>query len=420
MPPLRITHLSHNDQKGGGPLACYRLHRSLLDLGTHSRMLVLESHRSDPTVVEVDSGFSRIPIHLADRLPLRLYGKRMPDRIWSPGCFGIGGLQEHPQIRDSDVIGLYWVNGGFLSVSGIDRLLQLGKPVVWRLSDLWPFTGGCHHPGSCDRFKEMCGQCPQLGSDSEHDLSARQLREKRCWRTDRLTIVAPSRWIADLAAESALFRNAQIRHIATGVDLSIFKPCSKDEARQQLGLPANRRLILFGANNAVGNPRKGFSHLIDALDILIERDRVPDVDLVVFGSDSSSKLPLDLPLHAMGVINEDAKMALLYSAADLFVSPSLEENLPNTIIEAMASGTPAVAFAIGGTGELIEPGATGYLATAGDSEDLAEGLTAVLDEAMFEARMGRRSRDAMAANHDQRIVARRYLDLYDEIHADQA
>jgi glycosyltransferase involved in cell wall biosynthesis len=262
----------------------------------------------------------------------------------------------------------------------------------------------------------MCGLCPQLGSDSKHDLSARQWRRKRRWPTGRLTIIAPSRWIAGLAAESALFQKSDIRHIRTGVDLTLFKPCSKEEARQRLGLPLDRRLVLFGANNAVGNERKGFSHLIDALEALAGDDRLPDVDLVLFGSDLEPDLPLDIPRHVMGVIDDEAKMALLYGAADLFVTPSLEENLPNTVIEAMASGTPAVAFDVGGTGELIEHGVTGCLATAGDSKDLARGLSAVLKETLVDGAMGRRARDAMVATHDQRMIAKRYSDLYNEIH----
>lgn len=415
--PLRITHLSHNDRKGGGPLACYRLHRALLDFGTDSRMLVLESHRDDPTVTKADAGPLTTPIRLADRLPRRLYRQRMSDRAWSPGCFGIGGLDRHLLLQESDLLCLYWINGGFLSVAGIDRLLRLNKPVVWRLSDLWPFTGGCHHPGNCKAYEKTCGQCPQLGSQDRHDLSARQWHRKQRWPKGGLTIVAPSRWLAGLAARSALFGRTRIEHITTGIDLGVFKPCVRDEARRGLGLPIDRQLILFGANNAIGNSRKGFSHLVEALKILAAREHIASVDLVLFGSDETPVLPLDLTLHDMGVIDDEAKKARLFGAVDLFVTPSLEENLPNTVIEAMATGTPAVAFDVGGTGELIEHGVTGYLASARDSGDLAWGFETVLDASRTDSAMGRRAREAMRASHDQRMVARRYLDLYNELHA---
>ena len=414
MSPLRITHLSHNDRKGGGPLACYRLHRALADLKVESRMLVLERQRGEASIADLGSDIMKEPIRLADRLPLRLYRKRLPDRIWSPGCFGMRGLENHPMIAASDVLGLYWVNGGLLSVGGIRRLLGLDKPVVWRLSDLWPFTGGCHHPGDCTRFETDCGSCPQLGSKSATDLSARQLRQKKTWPRDHLTVVAPSRWILDLAARSAVFRKVRLRHITTGVDVDVFKPARKAEARQKLGLPPDRRLILFGANNAIGNARKGFPRLVEALDHLAKTRRFADVDLVLFGCDTAPALPLDFPVHTAGVIRDEARMALLYAAADIFVTPSLEENLPNTVIEAMASGTPAVAFDVGGTGELIEHGENGFLATLGDSRELARGMESVLEDAA-EGAMGRRAREAMITRHDQRLIAKRYLDLYDEL-----
>ncbi|MEM8947707.1 MAG: glycosyltransferase family 4 protein [Pseudomonadota bacterium] len=415
--PLSVTHLSHNDMKGGGALACYRLHRALLDQGAESRMLVLKRYQRDATVTKVDAGPFTTPIHAADRLLRRAYRKRMADRIWSPGCFGIGGVQRHPLVQDSDILSLYWINGGFLSVGGVDRILRLNKPVVWRLSDLWPLTGGCHHPGDCDRFKTACACCPQLGSHAPHDLASRQWQRKLRWPKQDLTVVAPSKWLADLAAESALLRGVRIEHITTGIDLDIFKPLSKAEARHRLGLPLDRQLILFGANNATANPRKGFSELVDALRILRDQNGETAFNLVLFGGDRTPALPLDLTLHDQGVIEEEAEKACLFAAADLFVTPSLEENLPNTVIEAMAAGTPAVAFDVGGTGELIDHGATGYLASPGDSVDLARGLKTVLSTTASSSPMGERAHRAIAVAHDQRDIARRYLDLFSELRA---
>ena len=414
--PLRITHLSHNDQQGGGPLASYRLHRALLDLGAESRMLVLEKHRDDMSVEQVDAGPWTAPIRIADRLPRRLYRKRMADRIWTPGRFGISGLETHPAIQASDIIALYWINGGFLSISGIDRLLRLGKPVIWRLSDFWPLTGGCHHPGDCLSYKTACCRCPQLGSDRAHDLAAKQWRQKQRWPKDNLTIVAPSRWLADLVAESASFHEVRIEHIGTGIDLDVFKPCAREKTRRALDLPLDRRLLLFGANEAVRNPRKGFSELVEALSALSGQSLLDGVDLVLFGSEQTPDIPLDVRVHNRGVITDERQKASLFSASDLFVTPSLEENLPNTVIEAMASGTPAVAFDVGGTRELIEHGKNGYLARAEDVRDLAAGMETMLDMVSMDPAIGERTRDAMVAAHDQKMVARRYLGLYEELH----
>jgi glycosyltransferase involved in cell wall biosynthesis len=414
--PLRITHVSHNDQKGGGPLASYRLHRSLVELGVESRMLVLESHQKDSTVDQIDAGALTAPIRLADRLPRRIYRKRMADRIWSPGCFGIGGVEKHPAVRKSDILSLYWVNGGFLSVSGIDRLLRLGKPMLWRLSDFWPLTGGCHHPGDCEAYRSSCGHCPQLGSSRAHDLAARQWRQKDHWPKHKITLIAPSRWLAKLAAASGLFRESRIEHIATGIDLELFSPCETGDARRKLGLPLDRNLLLFGANNATGNPRKGFAELVDALKILSGRNRLNGIDLVIFGSENAPDFPVDINVHDQGVITDETKKALLFGACDLFVTPSLEENLPNTVIEAMATGTPTVAFDVGGTGELIDHQRNGYLARSGDSQDFADGIETLLKTLTMSSALSESARNAMIANHDQRIVAKRYLSLYEELH----
>ncbi len=416
----RVTHFSHNDQRGGGPLASFRLHRALIDRGVDSRMLVMRKHHDDPSIETIASPLPsrliEVPARIADRLPLRLYPGRRRDVIWSPGWFSMPNIAACRSAIDADILSLYWVNGGFLSIKAVDALLRLGKPVVWRLSDLWAFTGGCHHAGDCRGYRQACGQCPQLRSRSSNDLSARMLRARMRWPHQQLVVVAPSRWLGDLAKSSTVFGNCRIEHITTGIDVETFSPRPRDEARQRLGLPKDRTLILFGANNGVRNPKKGFSLLVEALQRLVASGRAGDVDLVLFGQKTEPRLPLDLPVHMMGSIADERAKAALFSAADLFATPSLEENLPNTVIEAMACGTPSVAFDVGGTGELIEHGINGYLAKAGDSSDFCRGLGFVLDQRADEPGLGVAARDFVLCHHDLCKVARRYLDLYLELH----
>ena len=171
-------------------------------------------------------------------------------------------------------------------------------------------------------------------------MSARLLRAKKRWPTDRLTIVSPSRWLQRLAKTSAVFQDCRIEHIATGVDIETFAPKDQIEARRKLGLPENRALILFGANRGLNNPKKGFACLAEALERLKALGKAEDVDLVIFGqSCSSPPLGLPVPVRMMGFIDDEDAKATLFNAVDLFATPSLEENLPNTVIEAMASGT---------------------------------------------------------------------------------
>lgn len=416
---LKVVHFSHNDQKGGGPLACFRLHRALSGAGADSRMLVMKRYHDDPAVEAIVplpvSGVMEAPLRMADRSVLRLYPGRDREVIWSPGWFSLPGFAGRRVIRSADVLSFYWINGGFLSVGQIGRLLALGKPVVWRLSDFWPFTGGCHHAGDCRGYEDACGRCPQLGSGARHDLSARLLRAKMRWPKGRLTVVSPSRWLADLAKDSAVFGDCRIERITTGVDIDLFSPMERKAARQRLGLPLDRKLILFGANNGVQNPRKGFSHLVDALSRLKALGKADDVELVVFGQAKPAVLPVSLPVHMMGFIDDELAKATLFSAVDIFATPSLEENLPNTVIEAMAAGTPVVAFDVGGTGELIEHQVTGYLARPGDGDDFCRGLAFVLNQEGEAERLGDAARRFVVRYHDLRRIAGQYLDLYTEL-----
>lgn len=418
--PPAVLHLCHNDRRGGGSLAAYRLHRALLEAGGRSRMLVLRRFQDDPTVASIlPQAAQRTGDHaarIADRLPLRSYGRRDRSVIWSPGWFGLAGTR-HAWLREADVLSLYWINGGFLSIAAIGRLLRMGKPVVWRLSDMWPLTGGCHHAQHCRRYEMRCGRCPQLGSARAADLSARQLRAKTRWPTRNLVVVSPSLWLASLARQSAVLRGSRIEHIPTGIDLEVFQPRPRGEARAWLGLPHDRTLILFGGNQATVNPRKGLGHLLDALRRLGAAGNAGKLELVLFGSSRPLTQPCPVPVRDLGVLHDEARKAALFAACDLFAAPSLEENLPNTVIEAMACGTPTVAFDVGGTAELVEPHRTGYLARAEDAADLGHGIEAMLGLAHTDPELVARLRRRAVQRHDARAIAARYLELYVELHA---
>ncbi|MGI9419542.1 MAG: glycosyltransferase family 4 protein [Geminicoccaceae bacterium] len=416
---LRVLHLSHNDRMGGGPLASYRLHRTLRDQGIASRMSVLRKHHDDPAIdmpAALPSRLVETASRIADRLPLRAYPGRARDVVWSPGWFSWPGVLDQRSVREADLLCLYWINGGFLSVSAIGSLLALNKPVVWRLSDLWPFTGGCHHPGDCTAYRKACGRCPQLGSNAVTDLSTRMLGEKKRWPMEQLVIVSPSRWLADLARNSAVFGACRIERITTGVDIDLFAPEPKLEARRRLGLPEDKALVLFGANNGIRNPKKGFSYLLEAIERLKTLGKANRLDLVIFGQDSlPAAVTLPAPVHVMGRIHDERRMATLFSAADIFATPSLEENLPNTVIEAMSCGTPTVAFAVGGTAELIDHETNGYLAPPKDSAAFSRGLAFLLDRRDDMQSLQRSARDFITAHHDIRRIAAQYIDLYTDL-----
>tara|TARA_B100001971_G_C18205208_1_gene547132 strand:- start:393 stop:1532 length:1140 start_codon:yes stop_codon:yes gene_type:complete len=294
--------------------------------------------------------------------------------FFSPGRSGWGGLVNNPLVQVADVLLLRWINGGFLRP---EDFKEIKKPLIWVLSDVWPFTGGCHYPADCNRFEGECGHCPILRRSSENDWSKRLWqRKQKAWEGLDLTIVGPSRWICDLAGRSSLFNDRRIEHIPTGVNVDVFTPRAKDQARNELGIPLDSKVVAFGAGN-IDEQRKGFHLLQESLEIIVSKN-ISGIHLLMFGQGSEAIEGLPFPSTSVGRIDDDNRLSWIYSAADCFVAPSLEENLANTCLEAMSCGVPLVAFGIGGMPDMIEHKKTGYLSEIADSSSLAEGICWVL------------------------------------------
>ncbi|MBW2067132.1 MAG: glycosyltransferase, partial [Deltaproteobacteria bacterium] len=299
----------------------------------------------------------------------------------------------------------------------IGLILRLGKPVVWRLSDMWPFTGGCHYSGGCLRYEASCGRCPLLGSRREYDLSRIVWSSKRrYWDTRNLTVVSPSQWLADCASRSALFREARVEVIPTGVDTTLFRPVPRRRARSLLGLPQDKDLVLFGAADSMGDPRKGGQFLQEIFEVLRAGARVDSMCLVAFGTWVPPK-DVGVETIAVGTLWDEPSLAILYSACDVFVAPYMEDNLPNTIIESLSCGTPCVAFRVGGIPELIAHRENGYLAPPFDTGEMAQGIRFVLDSDYQALR--RRTRRKAERDLSLKRCAESYVSLFSELLQDR-
>ncbi len=423
---MKIVHLSVSDLQGGAGRAAYRLHRSVLAARIDGRMLVQNKLTDDSTVDPIYTNpltniISKILPYL-DRSLLTLYKNRYKDAVWHPAWLNFWPVERHRRIREADAVTLYWICDGLLGVKTIGKLLKLKKPVIWRLSDMWPFTGGCHYSGTCDRYEINCGKCPQLGSTSEYDLSRWVFNRKKNWWKAQdfssLMVVCPSKWIAQYAKRSLLFRDIRIKIIPTGVDTKIFKPVDKSLARKMLNLPQDKSLILFGADKAFKVVRKGSHLLKDALkEVAKGFPHMEDIaEIVIYGSwrefDDRS---LPFKVHALGQFINDASLPAVYSACDVFVSPSTEDNLPNTVIEALACGIPSVAFNIGGLPELIDHRSNGYLAKPLDIRDLAEGIFWVIQETQNSRSLSQHAREKAENVFNIDRIARQYKALYEEL-----
>lgn len=297
------------------------------------------------------------------------------------------------------------------------EISKLDCPVVWTLHDMWAFTGGCCYAGDCKAYFRSCGSCPQLNSGSGRDISYQIWNRKlRHLKKINLTVVSPSRWLAECAKLSFLFRDVRVEVIPNGLDLTQFKPIDKKIAREILGLPLNRKFILFGAMNAASDSRKGFQNLQPALQQLAVNKDTEKAELIVFGSSQPADPPdFGLQTRYLGRLHDDVSLALLYSAADVFVAPSIQENLANTVMEALACGTPCVAFDIGGMPDMIEHRLNGYLARPFEPSDLAAGIAWVLSDDSRCSALARRAREKAEAEFEIQSVAGRYAKLYGEL-----
>lgn len=405
--------LNTSDISGGAARAAFRLHKGLHSIGVNSNMLVGQKDSDDAGVIgplsKIGKGFSIIRPTL-DSLPLMLYPKRTCT-IFSPSVLP-DGLSKRMPSQEADIINLHWVAEGFLR---IETLLKFRKSIVWTLHDMWAFTGGCHYDEGCGRYKEECGNCPLLGSKRQNDLSHKiWKRKKRSWMELDITIVTPSRWLAECAKTSSLFEDRRIEVIPYGLNLDIYKPMEKNLARERFGLPQDKKLILFGAMSASSDKRKGFQFLEPALKKLSQDNR--ECELVIFGTSKPEKPPnLGLKLHYIGQLHDDVSLAMLYAAADLFVAPSVQDNLPNTVMESISCGTPVVAFNIGGMPDMVEHKKNGYLAKPFDTEGLARGISWVLEDDNRVEMLGKAAREKAVREYALEIQARCYLALYEEL-----
>ncbi len=407
--PLNIVLLSYHNQNGGAGIACGRLAEALRKAGHQVSYLVQEKSGNDSSIELTNSPWRKALNwirFILERLAYLPFEKNKEVRfLFNPGKFG-QDLSQHPLIQQADIIHLHWVNFGMLSIQNIKQLLATGKPVYWTLHDMWAFTGGCHHSGECLNFQASCGNCQEfLKNPAANDFSNQIWNEKfKAFQQPNLHIITCSDWLKERATSSSILKNLPIQSIPNAIDTSFFKPADKQNAKRILGLDPSKKYILFVAMR-VNAPKKGFSYLEKALQGLDPST----TELIVVGN--AQYLPeLQLKAHIMGHISSPEKMIQIYQAADVFVTPSLEENLPNTLMEALACGTPCVGFAIGGIPEMIDHEVNGYVAKYQSSEDLAKGLGWTLENAPETA-----ARQKAESSYAEAIIAAKHVNFYTHV-----
>ena len=359
---IRVLHISSSDLGGGAARAAFRLHGNLNHGGLDSWFLVQQKFSDAASVLTYDRILHRSMYRIRrflDLIPGRLTRTdlRTPWHVgWLPRSF-----QTWIRRLSPDIVNLHWVADGFVSFRA---LRSFGRPIVWTLHDMAPFTGGCHYSGGCRKFEASCGKCPLLNSSREGDLSRFVWRYKRgSFHGLDLSVVAPSRWMLECAEKSSLFSIFPCLLIPYGVDLKQFRPIDRHSAKRAFGLARDTKVVLFGAAACLLDQRKGFHHFANAVGQIASVLREVRAEVVIFGSsERASGMDLvGITVRFYGLIKEQEKLAIAYSGGDVFVAPSREDNLPNMVLESMACGTPCVAFEIGGIPDMIEHEVSGYL-----------------------------------------------------------
>jgi glycosyltransferase involved in cell wall biosynthesis len=409
---MNILHVNTYDLSGGAARAAYRIHKGLQEIGISSKMLVQSKTSDDKTVIDPGNKLKRGLALLRPTLDFAF--KKLfaggSKTIFSPAWLPFSGILSQINSISPDIVHLHWICGGMLR---IEELKRINKPIIWTLHDMWAFTGGCHYSDGCEGFRKDCGNCPQLNRGSKNDLSHSVLsRKKKAWNKLDITIVTPSNWLAESAKKSSLFSGHRIEVISNGLSVNLFKPINKTTACEIWNLPNNKKLILFGGMSAASDHRKGFDLLYEGLRQLSAKwsDRA---ELMVFGSSEPENLPdFGLPVHYLGQLHDDVSLALLYSVADIMVVPSRQDNLPNTVVESLACGTPAVVFDIGGMPDMIDHKVNGYLAKRFDTSDLAAGIDWVLSDDKRHKDLCIKAREKAVNCFDIETIAKQYAELY--------
>ncbi|MGE9985068.1 glycosyltransferase [Desulfovibrio sp. SGI.169] len=422
--PVRAALFSTTD-RGGAGIAAMRLQEGLRRVAVSSvayvqykstakeRVYVLPPAKHDAIVPYGKGGAALASLTQSAELQKQLWAS-YPNRPRDCEMFSSSEAASHlhavPLLEKNDILHFHWI-AGFLDIPADSGFLR-GKKIVWTLHDMNPFTGGCHYADGCEGFLKQCGSCPQLGSDNRHDLSWRTWKRKEyAYRNLNITIVAPSDWLAEEARKSALLGRFPVHCIPNGVPLDVFRPYPKAELRKTLGIPLEGKALLFSADNVL-NRRKGLAYLLEALNKIQHAEEAQNLTLILLGNGGEAVKNLNFPVKALGHLAHPSALAAAYAAADAVVLPTLEDNLPNVLLESLACGTPAVAFGVGGIPSILDHMETGYLAKPCDAADLAEGLLWALRPHPVRARLCRAKaleRYALETN------AQRYHELYKQL-----
>ena len=419
---IKILSVNTSDTSGGAARAAYRIHCGVRKLGVNSCMFVKNKQLDDESILSLSTF---VPVNVFYKLYRYVQHKiknkiqhfrwnRYPDRE-DVFMSDLRSVPLHGALKklDFDILHLHWINLRFLN---LQELIKVNKPIVWTLHDSWAFTCICHYTYDCDKYTKQCGTCPFLRSTHDNDLSRQVWNVKnKLYPKLNLHIVTPSAWLASMVKQSTLLKHFPVTVIPNCLDTTIYKPIEKAEALTSLQLKADKKKILFGAVNAFRDVNKGFNLLIEAIHCIGKNMDCNRFELLVFGADKPiAEISTKMEVHYLGYVRDEAELVKIYNVADVMVVPSLSEVFGQTASEAMACGTPVVAFNCTGIKEVVEHKISGYLADPYNPEELAAGIVWCLDN-NTSGKLSRNARKKVEENYSMERVGEKYVDLYNEL-----
>ena len=421
---MRVLIVNTSERIGGAAIAAGRLVEALKNNGIKAKMLVREKQTDRLSVIELKRNWWRVWQFIWERILIWKENRFKKHNLFAVDIANTGtDITVLPEFQAADIIHLHWINQGMLSLNDIRKILLSGKPVVWTMHDMWPCTGICHHARECDKYHQECHHCPYIyKGGGKKDLSNQVFKKKKeIYQSAPVTFVTCSRWLKERAGQSALLNGHTIVDIPNPISTGLFKPQNSLAVRNKMELPTDKKLILFGSVK-VTDKRKGIDYFVESCKLLAEMhpELKEELGVVVYGKNSEQLKPLiPFQVYALDYISNEKDLVNIYNAVDLYVTPSLEENLPTTIMEAMACGVPCVGFNVGGIPEMIDHLHNGYVAEYKSAEDLANGIIWTLSESEYQSLSEEACRKAVS-NYSESIVAKKYIDIYNKITGDHA
>jgi len=418
---MKIVHVNTFHLSGGAARAAFQLHKSLLGIGADSWLFCRAVNEQTPNTY----GFSlpqspRAQLEMALRQEQLQMLRQVNLQNVSADCevfsseWDLVGADLCEQFSDADIINLHWV-AFFIDIPVLMKFSRdRGIPIVWTLHDMNPFTGGCHYSGDCRKFETQCGNCPQLNSHIIEDWSSSIQNAKisayQELSAHDLTIVTPSHWLADEVRSSRAMGHLDTYVLPNSIDETVYKPHEKQWAREVAGLPKDAGILLFIAQ-FVANPRKGMDVLQEAL---MHHVKNPNLHLIIIGA-TEDEQGYPFPCTFFGAISDDNLASVAFSAADAIVLPSRQDNLPNTMVEALACGTAVIGSDVGGIPDLVIPGHTGFLFANGDAQSLGETIDKAFSDLGRLREYGKNGRLLAEKKLTCEVQAQAYKSLYEDI-----